>query len=306
MKNKIAEAGRLAAACAGLALASGTAAAGYYYEATTTSEGEGFGRGGQVMRVHGFVDEQNARMEFAESSVAGPVFKTGSYIVTNDGGSTLRLVDPAEMQYMALDLNGLLGFAGAILNATGGAVQMEFSDFVNEQLAEGPGEELLGYDTMRYEFRTGYTMSISVLGFTRRNMVDTHLEFWCTDEIDAAGFRLWLRPDRFRTGNAEFDELIEQQYQAIDCLPLRMHSTTVTSGSGDDSTTTSVTEVTELREESGFEPAIFEVPEGYTETSLIPELSGAFEAPQGEGAAETEPATEEAAPRIRLRDLLRR
>jgi hypothetical protein len=254
------------------------------------------GRNGDVMRVRASVDGPRARIEFLEGG-RNPMFSSGGYMITQDGGQTLMLVNPEEMTYSTLDLNGMLNMAGSMMNALGGAVKMEFSDFVNEKLSEGPGEPILGYDTTRYEFRTGYTMTMRVMGFNRSNTVDNHSEFWCTDEISAEGFNAWLRPDRFRTGNAEFDELIEQQYGAIDCLPLRIR-TTSGDGSGDEGSV-SETDVTLLEEVSGFDASVFSVPDDYTEKPLIPVDLGA--APD-----ESAPAEPEGGGRIRLRDLLRR
>lgn len=270
-------------------------AAAYTYEATTTTRGPGMGRNGDVMRVRASVDGAQARIEFLEAG-SNPIFGGGGYMVTQDGGKTLMLINTEEMTYSAFDINAMLNMAGSMMNALGGAVSMEFSDFVNEKLAEGPGEPILGYDTKHYEFRTGYTMNMRVMGFNRSSTVDTHSEFWCTDEISAEGFSAWLRPDRFRTGNAEFDELIEQQYGNIDCLPLRMR-TTSGDGSGSEGSV-SETEVTLLDEVSGFDASIFAVPDGYTEKPLIPVD---LEMPSEESA----PAEPEGG-RFRLRDLLRR
>lgn len=285
-----------AVACVSVFVGQAAHAAAYTYEATTTTRAAGVDASGDVMRVRASVDGPQARVEFLEAG-RNPLFANGRYMITQDGGETLLLVNPGEMTYSTLDLNGMLNIAGSMMNALGGAVQMEFSDFVNEKLDEGPGEPMLGYDTTRYEFRTGYTMTMRIMGFNRSNRVDTHSEFWCTDEISAEGFKAWLRPDRFRTGNAEFDELIEQQYSGIDCLPLRVRTTSGDGSGVDDSV--SETDVTLLEEVSGFDASVFTVPEGYTEKPLIPVD---VQAPPEESA----PAEPEGGGRIRLRDLLRR
>ena len=44
----------------------------------------------------------------------------------------------------------------------------------------------------------------------RQYHVDQVQEFWSTDQLDADGFKVWLRPDRTQTGNPEFDELLEK------------------------------------------------------------------------------------------------
>ena len=281
-----------------LAAGPNLAAAAHYYEATTTVEGAGLG-GGQSSTVRGWVDGPNARIEFEQSDASG-LFTAGSYLLSNDGGETLYVVDPAERTIAAVDLAQIFQSIGAMTEATGGVVQMEFSDFTSEQLGQEPGEEILGFPTTRYRFKTGYTMSIGVLGMRRENRTESEHEFHCTDELDAEGFAVWLRPDRFRTGNEDIDRLIEQQFASVDCLPLRNRSvTTMTSGRRNASTSTTTTEVTTLREDTPPEGA-FVLPTGYTETSLIPDLSAIGEAQSPEEEAD--------APRRRprLRDLIGR
>lgn len=277
------------------ALVSAVAQAGFYYEATTTTSGDG---ANQTMRVTGWIDGSAARVEFIDGGGRAGLFQEGSYLVTRDAGSTVYLVNPAERSYSPIDLDAIFGFAGAMLDVAGGTVQMEFKDLVNEKLGEEPGESLLGYATTRYEFHTAYTMSVSVLGFGRSTTFDSNVEVWCTDEIDAEGFRVWLQPNRFRTGNADFDGLIEQLYQGIDCLPLRTVASTTNTGSGRDTTSTSETLVTTLREEA-VDVAVFDLPADFTEVSFLPQITIP---PQGDAGSDDSGGRE----RPRLRDLLRR
>src|SRR5690606_27473677 len=119
-----------------------------------------------------------------------------------------------------IDLAQIFQMVGSISEAMGGVVQMEFADFTSEKISEGAGEPILGFPTTRHQFRTGYTMSVGVFGIKRENRSDTEHDVYCTDELDEAGFRVWLRPDRFRTGNEDMDRMIGQQFE-MDCLPLR-------------------------------------------------------------------------------------
>ena len=284
--------------------------AAYYFESRTTTEGAGMGRGGEVIGVHAWVDGERARIEFIEGARSG-IFSEGSYLLTVDGGELVYLVDPDEMTYAELNLDDLFAMVGSIMDATGGAVEMEFTDVTSEQVSEGPGGEILGYPTTRYEFHTGYTMTIRMLGFGRSQRSDSAVEVWCTEAIDAEGFRVWLRPDRFRTGNEEFDNMIQAQYQGIDCLPLRSVSTTESNGRGG-GTVVSTTEVTVLREEGSLDAALFELPSGYEAVSLIPEdldlseLSEAIDAAATEAEAADAEEEDEGGPFRRLRGVFDR
>jgi hypothetical protein len=283
------------------------AEAAYYFESSSNTEIEG----GTPMaaQVRGWIDGDRARIDFV-SGQAIPFARNG-YMLTNDGGQTLYLVDPAERTYSEFDLEQMLGMATTMMKAVGGMVRMEFNDIVNEKLGEEPGGNVLGYPTTHYRFRTGYTMAMGVMGFKRSSRVDTEQELWCAGELQDAGFKVWLSPDRFRTGNEELDKVIRLQYQDLDCLPLRSRQTSVTKGDDQPETrTVMTTEVTTLREESA--PAgTFDLPSDFTATELIPQMpgmppmSGASDA----GAAEEEDAGggESAPPagrRPRLRDFL--
>ena len=277
-----------------LAAGPGTSYAGYYYEAVTSNEATGQGSGNQVSTVHAWVDGDSAKVEFQQSAQVG-LFQAGSYLVTQDAGAMLFLVNPEQMTITMLDFDQIVGMAGTMMEAMGGVVNMEFSDFSNEKVSEISGESILGFPTTLAHYRTGYTMSISVFGFGRESRVDTENRVWCSDELDANGLRVWLRPDRFRTGNDDFDKLIKQQYETMTCLPLRNEVVTTMSGDGDASVTTTTTEVTQLREEN-VASAVFELPAGYEHVSLMEGIAGAPPEPAEEPEDDSRPS---------LRDVLR-
>jgi hypothetical protein len=278
-----------------------TADAAYYYEAATTIEAAG--QSPQAGTVQGWVDGQNARVEF-RGGAAGPMVPAGSYLISHDGGETLYIVDPKERTVAEVNLAQVFQMVGSLTEATGGIVKLEFSDFSSEKLGESSGQPVLGYPTTHYRFKTGYTMKVGVLGMTRASRSETELELDCTPKIDAAGFKAWLRPDRFRTGNEDIDKMIAQQYAGLDCLPLRNHSVTKTTDpKGRATTTTSTIEVTALREEAPPSDA-FVVPADYEHTSLS-DLSGAAAA-SGEPERDRQSAPEEPKKRLRLKDLLHR
>jgi hypothetical protein len=293
------------ALCGAIAAPQPAIAAAYYFESRTTIEGEGVGNNGQIMNVRAWIDGANAKIEFVDGEMG--FFQEGGYMLTNDGAQIVYIVDPEKQTYSELNLDALLGMAGTMMNAVGGIMKMEFTDFTNEKIAEEPGGEILGYSTTRYEHHTGFTMNMAVMGFKRSNRTDTRQEAWCTSELDATGFQAWLSPDRFRTGNAEFDEVIKAGYQDMgNCMPLRTRTATTSTGErGAETSSVSTTEVTVLREEASLGPAMFELPAGFTAQPLIPEMPADFALPEGSTSEGAEDEGGEQ-PRLRLRDLLRR
>jgi hypothetical protein len=255
------------------------AQAGYYFEAVTSSEASGQG-GAQISTVHSWVEGDSAKVEFQDQAQGG-LFKPGSYLLTTDAGATLDLVNTEEMTITTIDFEQIMNMAGSMMEAMGGVVNMEFTDFSTERVSEDAGPDILGFPTTYSRYQTGYTMSISVMGFTRESRVDTDNQIWCSEDFDANGLRVWVRPDRFRTGNEDFDRLIREQYQAMNCLPLRNEVVTTMSGSGGNSVTTTTTEIVELREEV-VSPAVLALPASYERVSLMDGITGGQDAGAGD------------------------
>jgi hypothetical protein len=287
----------------GLSLSHPATASSYYYEAVTRD-------GGASARVEstvrGWIDGSSAKVEYQGADVTG-LFMAGSYLLTTNGGATLYLVNPAEQTYSELDLDAMFGMVGNVMSAVGGLVNMRFGDFENERLERRADEPMLGYPTTYHHFRTGYTMSMSILGMRNETRTETEQHVWCADGLQADGFGIWLRPDRFRTGNDELDQMIVQEYGAMDCVPLRTRTiTTVSEQRGRPTTTESEMEVTELRAEA-IPASTFELPADYENVPLLAGLPDDLrEIMEQSGAFESEaPASDDSGRRPRLRDLLR-
>lgn len=245
-------------------LIAGLASAGIHFSSVTRSEGAH----PSTMRVEGWAEGDSARIEFREGSL--PFGTADGYMITRDGGSTVYLVNPKERTYARIDLEGMLGAVGGIMEAMGPMVRMEFSDPKVERLAEGPGEPILGMPTTHYRNRISYRLDMRVLG--RRTSQDTvsEDEVWTTTALDHAGLRAWLRKDPPKTGNEDFDKLISAQWQVFDGFPLKSISvSTTTDQRGESQTTRTVMEVTDLQVVS-VSADRFEIPADYTETQLIP------------------------------------
>jgi hypothetical protein len=227
------------------------------------------------MQVKAWVEGEAAKVEFVTGDKEGP-FSSGSYLVTKDGGETVYLVNPGEETYGSFDLEAMMAAAGQAMNALnqmGGMVKMEFTDVSSEMLSEEAGGSVLGYDTTHYRWKSGYTMRMKVMGMKQENRVDMIQDVWSTDELEARGFGVWLRPDRaLKTGNEEFDKLISSQAATVRGFPLKTVNVSTTTGKkGKTMQTTSTTEVVTLREES-IPASTFGWPDHYTEVEILPAM----------------------------------
>ena len=242
-------------------------AEGYYYEATTVDQLEN-GKERSRSQVRGWIDGPAAKVEFADQK--GTMFKPGSYLLTKDAGRTLFLVDPKEKAYSRWDVEAMLASTFALLEATGPLLDLDFSNASSKKLGEDDGGALLGHPTKHYQWQSAYDMRMSVLGMKRQYHVDSVQEFWSTDALAAEGFKVWLRPDRTRTGNSGLDELLTSELGKVQGFPLKMVTkSTMTTGKGKQQKSTSTMEVTTLRTES-VPATTFDLPAGYEERPFLP------------------------------------
>jgi hypothetical protein len=245
-------------------------AEGFYYEATTVDQLDN-GKERSRIQVRGWVDGEGAKVEFQDAK--GTMFKAGSYLLTKDGGRTLYLVDPKEEAYSLWDLQAMFATMGALLESTGPLLDLDFSNAASQKLGEEDGGLVLGYPTRKYQWESSYDMKMTILGMKRQYHMEMIQDFWSTDRLDAEGFKVWLRPDRSKTGSKEFDELLAAEMTKVEGFPLKtVTKSKMTTGKGKTQNATSTTEVTTLREES-VPATTFELPQGYEERPFLPGMT---------------------------------
>ena len=264
-------------------------ASGYYYEFVGGEQAQQQKKkkkqAGQQMHVKGWVDGDKTRVEFYSGEKNG-LFADGNYLVTTDGGETVYLVNPKDKTYGEFDMEqmmAMMGQAMAMMEQMGGMFKMEFENVSSEKVLEEAGPSMLGRSTTHYRFNSGYTMNIKMMGMKQQSTVESVQDIWATSDFDARGFGVWLRPDRnMKTGNEEFDKLINNELGKLNGFPLKtVVVSTTTNKKGKSQQQTYTNEVTVLREES-IPGSKFEWPSDYTETQVIPDVE-AMQADQGGG-----------------------
>jgi hypothetical protein len=262
------------------------AVAGYRYTAVTTVTSD---QGDSRTEVEAWIDGDKAKVVFTDAS-GQPLFEEGTYMVTTDAGRTLFLVDPEEKTYSRLDLAAMMQSLNAMVESTGGLVDLEFEDPEVEKLGQEPGEELLGYPTTKTRFRTAFDMTLKVMGMKNRNRSESVTEVWTTDALDDPAFGVWLRKEPVETGDADFDDVIAASLSTVEGFPLKTVSDTTTIGGrrGQRRTESRSETVVTALEETSVPASTFEIPDGYEETELMDEeesnpLSGIFGRGRGDG-----------------------
>ena len=255
---------------AALFVAAAPAFAGIHYKSTTKSEGAR-GRDSEV-QVEGLVAGDRARVEFKDSTNPSPATKKGTYLLTQDGGKTLYLVNPEEKTYVVWDLNAMLSAVGTVMNGKGPLLKIQFSEPKVEMLADEDGGTVAGVPAHHTKYRTSYTTTVKVLGMGRSSAVVTEQDFWTTTKLVDLGMGVWLRAEPPRTGNADFDRLLTAEKYKLQGYPLKMVTVTTNtdSKSGRASTSRSTMEVTQLDTSATVPAGNFELPAGYKETQMLP------------------------------------
>jgi hypothetical protein len=265
---------RASFAATAFALLAVPAAAAIHYQATTTTDNP---QGGQLkMVVEGWVDGEKARIEFRES--ANPMAPAGAYLVTQDGGRTLLLVNPEEKTYAAWDLTAMMRLAGAVMEGMGPLLKIEFSEPQVEKLLDEDGGPVAGVPTRHQRFRSSYSTQIKVLGMRQASQTENLQDVWVTRDLTDVALGVWLRHEPPRTGNADLDRLIGSEMGKIEGFPLRTVTVSKTAGGKKgqrETVTRSEMVVTELDRHAPAPAAShFQVPQGYSEVQMLPPGQG--------------------------------
>lgn len=182
------------------------------------------------MVVDAKIDGENARIEFIQSDMPNPFMPEGSFLLTNDGGQSLFIVNPENGTHMEWSIDKLLQFAGGLMDAMGGVMKMDVAELHVEFSEQGGGDTIHGMPTRHYRVNTSYDMTVRMLGFKRRSQVETVQDLWTTDADDDIALGVWLQNKPRPTGNAQLDDLIEAETKRAEIMgfPLRSVTTTIT------------------------------------------------------------------------------
>ena len=255
----------LAGVAAFVAVFAVPAEGGLYYESVTTDQTDGR-RGSQKMVVNAWVDGDKAKILFIDGDEG--MMQSGTYLLTTNGGETLYLVNPKEESYFEWSLDAMFAVVGAIMQDGNAMLSLNFSSPRFEELGDEAGGEILGNSTRKRTTRTSYSMEMRVVGMRRKTDIETTQESWVAKGLLEVGLGIWLRQKPPSTGNAEFDELLLQDWEAIDGFPLKTITTTRSTGrKGRTTVTVSSMEVTRLSRED-IAAKTFEIDPDFTRVEM--------------------------------------
>lgn len=259
------------------------------------------GEGSQMQVIESTFDGTNARIAYIEG--ADPMMGEGGYMLLR--GNSMYIVNPSARTYMRMDqaeLKAMTDQAKQVqkkneeaMEAGGGGGEKTLKEFQFEPLVDEAGPTMLGLPTRHYKYRLNYKTSESIpgqyAGMTMDETVDRIEEFWSTTEQVIKG-TTGRGPMAGMAGEEADEELPPEVLEAEKTMSskgFRLKSTTESkessgmggtmskmariaslgmTGGSDKTETRTTTEVLEVRQAS-VPKETFEVPAGYTETSMM-------------------------------------
>jgi len=216
----------------------------------------------EIALTKGVVDGPKARIDYLKSSADTGV-KSGSYLLTKDGGKTIYMVDAENKSYLKMDIDKLASQVGDFMNAAGAFVRIKFSDPKFKTILNERGPKMFGLPTRHVKTETSYTVTAFVFGRRNVTTVSRQEEMWVTMKLKDSGMQIWTQQRRIKTGNKGLDKMIESETKRIKGIPLKLKSVTTTKQSnGKSETSTVMTEITSLKQVS-VDAGKFEIPRDY-------------------------------------------
>jgi len=252
------------------------ASAGWYYESTIVVTGNRPEQAAMMnSKTKARVDSSSIRTDFVESG--NPMMRAGTYMISTDGGKTLKLVDPEAKTYSVMDLSALSGmFSGSMMKI----VNPKF-----EKISEEDGGKLLGHSVRRIKFKMSHTIEMNLFGMKNTTTSETTHEVWAAPGIKEGGTGFWSGKQTFVTGDKNFDQIVASEMTRIEGMPLKhvMNSRSVDAmGQTNDSVMT--TTVTTVREER-VSASTFEIPSDFTEVPMMAAAAAGAGKGSGGGAS---------------------
>lgn len=231
------------------------AAVTYDFETVTTGLRQGTLAGAVA------VDGAKLRMDIREGDKF--LFKNNSRVLSNDGGTTLTVVDPEARTYYVVRLNDLIGSSTSMLSGAAGMFKL---DFLNPKVSvrdAGPGPALAGYPTHRSVVDASYDIAFDAMGSKMTMNMAMTTESWSTDRLSAE-FTNFLQLKNLRTGFEQLDKLIDAQSGAIKGrFPLKQVTTFRVKQGNSDVKSVSTSTVTNIKTKE-IAATFFTMPSGYS------------------------------------------
>ena len=185
----------------------------YEFRQTTRSDMDPQQRPGVTGR--GIIEGQKSRVDFHSGSEYGP----GTYIVSDDGGKRVRVVNTNDKTYAELDVASA---ASAI-----GSRKIRVENLKTDFRKLDDKTIVAGLPTEHYRLIARYDMTVSFGELSITQSVETTVEKWTTAAFGDVA-QSFFASGLLKTNNPELDALIEAETGKFAGFPLRQVVTVLT------------------------------------------------------------------------------
>jgi len=200
------------------------------------------------------------------------LFKDKSVVISNDGGKSMTILDPATKTYFVIDLVDFL--AGSVSSLKDMGADVKFTNTKADVHVAGAGPTIEGYPTGKTTLDASYDLVIEMMGNKITAHTVMHTEVWRTDKLAAVVTPFQMKG--VRTGIEGLDKIIDMADKTSAGFPMRQETVVeTTQGSNKTKITQSMTvSDVQLRNIAAGE---FVLPSGYTKTqNPIEKMLGAI------------------------------
>jgi hypothetical protein len=238
---------------AALALAAAPSFAGVVYRYHRETEGH------PLMTLDGEIAAEGPNLKMTVSH-GDALFKSGSVVLSRDGGKTIAVFDPASKTYFEMPFQGSSGM-GDVLRSSGVKVSVENPSFHFDDAGDGGSIE--GFPTRKLIMDASSDVKTDAGGEIMSAKVSSRTEIWMTDKLDAAAGNL-MQQRGVVTGILGLDEVAAQASKSLEGrFPLKQVMTVHMTANGHEVITTSTQTVSNVRQ-APLDASAFAAPVGYT------------------------------------------
>jgi len=213
--------------------------------------------------IVGAVTVDGPRMRMDVTKGDNMILKDNAIVLSNDGGMTMSVFDPATKTFFDLQLDQIIGGPSSLLQGLGGLVKINFANprvTVNDA---GDGGAIEGFPTHKYVLDASYDMNIDAMGQQMTSHLTMNTESWTTDKLSAE-MGSFLQMRGIHTGIEVVDKLIDAQRSAMHGFPLKQVSTIhLGQADGQDMTMSTTATVSDIQQKN-VDASAFTAPAGYT------------------------------------------
>ncbi|MCK5878531.1 MAG: hypothetical protein KAH24_02050 [Holophagae bacterium] len=212
----------------------------------------------QEMKI--FAQDKGARIKFLSDSM---LYKKGDFMVTEDG-NTMYICDPQTKTYHKLDLKAMMGQAQGMMKTMTKMTKMSYSNVFVNMVDKGDGGTVAGYPVKKYRLLVEYDTNMKILFKKIKTHERREFFIYVTPKLPMGLVPEYSNSQMFTTGVDQVDSQIQSKLKG---LGFPMKTEQLGYGKNNELTSKSTFEITSIQEKP-VNPALFKLPNGYTEKEI--------------------------------------